>query len=157
MKKAALAVLLAAAVFLAAPAKARSEYLSLNFGAVTDSSFSFNPFLWTAGMTIDIPLGNVMTLCPEGYIVVNKFDFGSFIFAPSVVLNFNFKELFFGGGLSKWFLLGDDIPGSPSSDFSLKLNAGFQGYDLRLAIFMFTPFSDLFNSTTFGVTLGFVF
>lgn len=129
----------------------------MNFGTITDTSFSFNPFLWTAGMTIDIPLGNVMTLCPEGYIVVHKFEFGSFIFAPSVMLNFNFKEFFVGAGLSKWFLLGDDIAGSPSSDFSLKLNAGFQGYALRLAVFMFTPFNDLFNSAAVGATLGFVF
>lgn len=157
MKKALIAVLLVAAVSLVAPVKAQVEYLSMNFGVITDTSFSFKPFLWTAGMTVDIPLGNVMTLSPEGYIVVHKFEFGSFIFAPAVMLNFNFNEFFVGGGISKWFLLGDDIDGSPSSDFSLKLNAGFQGVDLRLTAFLFTPFDDLFGSAAVGATLGFVF
>lgn len=157
MKKIIIAVLLVAVVFLAAPNKARADYLSLNFGTVTDSSFSFNPFFWTAGMTVDIPLGNIMTLSPEGYIVVHKFNFGTFIFAPSLMLNFHLKEFFIGGGLSKWFLLGDDISGSPSTDFSLKVNAGFQGSDLRLSVFIFTPFNDLFDSMAVGATLGFVF
>lgn len=157
MKKALIAVLLVTAVIFAVPAKAEAGVLSLNFGTVTDSSFSFKPFLWTAGMTIDVPIGNTFTLCPEAYIVVNKFDFGTFIFAPSVVFNFNFKEFFIGGGISKWFLLGDEVSGSPSSDFSLKLNAGFQGYDLRLCFFVFTPFDDIFGSVAVGATLGFVF
>ena len=157
MKKTLVAVLLVVAVSFVGPAKAKADYLSLNFGVITDTSLSFNPFLWTAGMTIDVPLGSVMTLCPEGYIVVHKFDFGTFIFAPAVMLNFNFNEFFVGGGISKWFLLGDDIDGSPSSDFSLKLNVGFQGVDLRLTAFIFTPFNDLFGSAAVGATLGFVF
>jgi hypothetical protein len=157
MKKTLIAILLAAAVSLAVTAEARADFLSLNFGAITDSSFSFKPFLWTAGATIDIPLGNTFTLSPEGYVVVHKFEFGSFIFAPAVMLNANITGLFFGAGVSKWFLLGDEVEGSPSSDFSLKLNAGFQGDALRLCAFMFTPFDSLFESTTFGLTLGFVF
>ncbi|MHB8054787.1 MAG: hypothetical protein ACYDH3_06025 [Candidatus Aminicenantales bacterium] len=157
MKKALIAVWLVTALSLAVPAEARAEILSLNFGVITDSSFSFKPFLWTAGMTVDIPLGNTFTLCPEGYVVVNKFDFGSFIFAPAVMLNVNFKEFFAGAGVSKWFLLGNDVEGSPSTDFSLKLNAGFQGCSLRLCAFIFTPFNDLFKSMAVGATLGFVF
>lgn len=157
MKKALVALLLIAVIGLAAPIQARAEYLSLNFGTVTNSSFTFNPFLWTAGMTIDIPLGNVMTLSPEGYIVVHEFNFGTFIFAPSLLLNFNLKEFFVGAGLSKWFLLGDDISGSPSTDFSLKVNAGFKGTDLRIAAFIFTPFENLFDSMAVGATIGFVF
>jgi hypothetical protein len=157
MKKTLVAVLLVAAVTFVGPAKAQANYLSLNFGVITDSSFSFKPFLWTGGMTIDIPLGNTFTLCPEGYFVVHNFEFGAFIFAPSVMLNFNFKEFFAGAGISKWFLLGDDIEGSPSTDFSLKLNAGFQGYDMRLCAFLFTPFKDLFGSAAVGATIGFVF
>jgi len=157
MKKAMIAVLLVAAVSFVSPAKAQAENLSLNLGVITDSSFSFKPFFWTAGMTVDIPLGNVLTLSPEGYIVVHKFEFGSFIFAPAVMLNFNFNEFFVGAGVSKWFLLGDDIAGSPSSDFSLKINAGFQGYTMRLTAFIFTPFDDLFDSMAVGATIGFVF
>lgn len=157
MRKTLLALCLAAALGLAVPAGARADFLSLNFGAVTDSSLSFKPFLWTAGATIDIPLGRAFTLSPEGYVVVHKFEFGSFIFAPAVMLNARLDALFLGAGISKWFLLGDEVEGSPSSDFSLKLNAGFQGAGLRLCAFLFTPFDDLFQSTSLGLTLGFVF
>jgi len=129
----------------------------LNFGVVTDTSFSFNPFLWTAGVTMEIPLGKVMSIAPEGYIVVHKFNFGSFIFAPAVMLNFDFNGLFVGAGISKWFILGNDIEGSPSSDFALKLNAGFQGTGTRICAFVFTPFNDLFGSTAVGATIGFLF
>jgi hypothetical protein len=157
MKKPLFAIFLIAALSLAVPAKAQAEILSLNFGFVTDSKFSFNPFLWTAGLTIDIPLGSVLTLCPEGYIVVNKFDFGSFIFAPAVMLNLNAAGLFVGAGVSKWFLLGSDVEGSPSSDLSLKLNAGIHAGGLRLTGFLFTPFKEAFKSTAVGATLGFAF
>jgi hypothetical protein len=157
MKKALFTVLLIAAVSLAVPATAQAELLSLNFGFVTDSKFSFNPFLWTAGLAIDIPIGPALTLCPEGYIVVNKFDFGTFIFAPAVMLNFNAAGFFVGAGLSKWFLLGSDVSGAPSSDISLKLNAGFHASGLRLTAFLFTPFKEAFKSTAVGATLGFAF
>jgi hypothetical protein len=157
MKKTLFTILLIAALSLAVPAKAQAELLSLNFGFVTDSKFSFNPFLWTAGMTIDIPIGSILTLSPEGYIVVNKFDFGTFIFAPAVMLNLNAAGLFVGAGVSKWFLLGSEVSGSPSSDFSLKLNAGFQGSGLRLTAFLFTPFKDAFKTSAVGATLGFSF
>lgn len=157
MKKTFVAVLIIASVSLAVPAKAQAELLSLNFGFITDSKFSFDPFLWTAGMTIDIPIGPVLTLCPEGYLVVNKFDFGAFIFAPAVMLNFNAAGFFVGAGLSKWFLLGSDVSGAPSTDISLKLNAGFHIPGMRLTAFLFTPFKDAFKSTAVGATLGFAF
>jgi len=157
MKKALIAVLLAAAVSFVVPAMARAENLSLNFGVITDSSFSFKPFLWTAGLTMDIPLGSMFSLAPEGYVVVHNFDFGAFIFAPDVMLNVNLTEFFVGAGVSKWFLLGKDVIGSPSTDFSLKLNAGFRGNTMRLCAFVFTPFTDLFKSIAVGATLGFIF
>ena len=157
MKKTLFTFLLIVALSLAVPAKAQAEIFSLNFGFVTDSKFSFNPFLWTAGMTIDVPIGPVLTLCPEGYIVVNKFDFGTFIFAPAVMLNFNAAGFFAGAGLTKWFLLGSEVSGSPSSDISLKLNAGFHVPGMRLTAFLFTPFKDAFKSTAVGATLGFAF
>lgn len=158
MKKLTVVLLLVAGLALAGarPAAAQS-FLSLNFGTITDSSFSFNPFFWTAGATLDIYLGPHFSLSPEATMVVHNFEFGSFILAPAVLLNVEFANLFFGGGISKWFLLGSDIPGSPSADFSLKLNAGFKGDNLRLAAFLFTPFGELFESMAVGATLGFYF
>jgi len=156
MKKTLFAILMIAAVVFAGAPIAGAQSLSLNFGAVTDSSLSFKPFLWTAGAAVDIPLGSIMSLCPEGYIVVNKFDFGTFIFAPAVMLNLNAGGFFAGAGISKWFLLGSEVGGSPSSDISLKLNAGLQGAGLRLTAFLFTPFKNAFKSSAVGFTLGFV-
>jgi hypothetical protein len=150
-------LLLAGLAFVGAKPASAQSFLSLNFGTITDSSFSFDPFFWTAGATLDIYLGPHLSLSPEATMVVHNFKFGSFILAPAVLLNVEFASLFFGGGISKWFLLGSDIPGSPSADFSLKLNAGFKGDNLRLAAYMFTPFDNLFNSMAVGVSLGFYF
>jgi hypothetical protein len=156
MKKALFAILMIVAVAFAGAPKAEAQSLSLNFGTVTDSSLSFKPFLWLAGATIDIPLGPILSLCPEGSIVVHDFDFGAFFFAPAVMLNVNAAGLYVGAGVTKLFLVGSEVSGAPSSDFSLKLNAGFQGSSLRLNVFLITSFKDAFKSSAVGATLGFV-
>lgn len=55
MKKFAILVLVGAALFLATtPRLSAQTSLSLNFGVVTDKTFTFNPFLWTGGLTVDL-------------------------------------------------------------------------------------------------------
>ena len=127
-------------------------------GVVTDDSFSFDPFFWTAGLGFDIHLGELFMISPEGYIQVHNFEFGSFYLVPSVMLNVKLSSFFVGGGITKMWLLGSDIEGSISSDFLLKINAGFNGANIRLAAFVIMEFDAILKKgMTVGATLGFGF
>lgn len=130
--------------------------LSLNFGIVTDDSFSFKPFLWTAGLNYNFHINELVSLSPECHIIVHQFDFEYFILAPSVMVNFNFDSFFAGAGLTKWFLIGE---GSDfSTDVGLKLHLGFGGNNLRLTFYLVTAFDNLFaKGMAVGTTLGFGF
>jgi hypothetical protein len=152
-----LALACAVLVLAAAPRLSAQTDLSMNFGAVTDKSFSFNPFLWTAGMVIDIYLGPHVSLSPEGFIMVHNFDFGGFFVAPAVLLNYQGGGFFVGGGLTKWWLAGSDVGGSYSSDVGMKMNLGYKGSNLKLTVFAVTAFSEFMKEPVLGATFGFVF
>lgn len=128
--------------------------LYLNGGVVTDDSLSFDPFLWTAGLNLDIHFGNLM-LSPECFITVYKFKFDPLWLQPAVIANIKLSSFFVGAGLTKWFLIGDDS--NFSTDIALKLNAGFRGNNFRLAVFAVTAFDDLFDNMTVGATFGISF
>jgi hypothetical protein len=156
MKKLTILALVGAALLLAAvPRLSAQTEVSLNFGVVTDKSFSFNPFLWTGGMTVDIFLGPNLSLSPEGFIIVHNFDFGGFFVAPAVLLNFQGPGFFIGAGLTKWWLVGSDVGGSYSSDVALKMNLGFKGSNFRFTVFAVTPFTDFLKEPVLGGTFGF--
>jgi hypothetical protein len=157
MKKFAILILAVAALILAAaPRLSAQTEISMNFGIVTDKTFSFSPFLWTGGMTFDFFLGPNLSLSPEAYFIVHNFDFGAFFLAPAVLLNFQGQGFFIGGGLTKWWLVGSDIGGSYSSDVGMKLNVGFKGRNYRFTVFAVTPFKDFLAEPVLGLTFGFI-
>jgi len=157
MKKFAILILVGAALLLATtPRLSAQTGLSLNFGVVTDKTFTFNPFLWTGGLTVDLFLGPNLSLSPEGYVIVNNLDFGAFFVAPAVLLNFHGQGFFLGGGLTKWWLVGSEIGGSYASDFGAKLNFGLKAGGLRFTVFAVTPFKNFLKEPILGLTFGFV-
>ncbi len=131
--------------------------ISWNWGVVTDKSFSFSPFLWTTGFTFDFYLTPGLSFSPELYAVIHNFDFGAFILAPALLLNFQGAGFFAGGGLTKWWLLGSEIEGGPSSDVAFKANIGFKGYDIKFTLFAVTPFKSFFKDMVIGAAFGFYF
>lgn len=131
--------------------------LSWNAGVITDKSFKFDPFLWTNGFVVDIYLGPRFSLSPEVFMVLHNFDFGAFILAPAVLLNFQTYGFFFGGGVTKWWALGSEVQGAPATDVMCKLNVGLIGADIKLTLFAVTPFQNFFRDTWFGATFGFYF
>jgi len=131
--------------------------ISWNWGVVTDKSFSFSPFLWTTGFALDFYLTPSLSFSPELYAVIHNFDFGAFILAPALILNFQGQGFFIGGGITKWWLLGSEIEGGPSSDAASKLNVGFRGYDINFTLFTVTPFKQFFKDMVVGATFGFYF
>lgn len=132
--------------------------LYLTVGTETDDSFSFSPFFWTAGLSLDVHFGDLIMLSPECYIKVNNLKFGDFFFVPAVVLNFKFSSLFIGAGITKYLEVGSDIPGTPSSDIEFKFNAGVRGAFTKLSFYVLTNFNNLFQRPmTVGANIAFGF
>lgn len=155
MKKALIVSLLLFAALFATPLDAvDSDHpvnFYVNFGIITDDSFKFDPFFWYGGVNLDFHITDTLMLSPEGNLVMQDFKFKNFWLEPAALLNVKLDHFFVGGGIGKWFLIsGEEFVGS--SDFFLKLNAGFSGDGgLRLRIFLTTPFDDLFGE---GLSIG---
>ncbi len=126
----------------------------VNFGIMTDDSFSFDPLLWTAGAEIDLQLGQYLMLSPEVTLVGNGFKFKEFLLFPGAVLNFTPSNFFVGGGLVKGIYIGSGET-FVSDDFALKLNAGLFSRNLKLTAYVIMDFNSLFKNTVVGATLGF--
>lgn len=128
----------------------------INFGLLTDDSFSFNDYLWSTGANLDIHIGPLFMLTPECDIIVYKFDFDPVILAPAVMANIKLKNIFFGLGITKWFLIGDSV-GTVESDFGLKMNVGLRTSNLRVLLYGISYFENFFDYLLIGISLGFGF
>lgn len=130
--------------------------LYVNVGILTDDSFTFDPFFWSAGANMDIKFGRMLMFSPECDVIFKKFKFKRIWLAPGAVLNVRYGLFFAGAGLRKWFKISKK---GFNTDILMKINAGFKGHKYRLAAYLETPFDDFFgkNMVTFGATLGFKF
>lgn len=133
-----------------------SMNFGLNFGVMTDDSFSFEPFMWTAGAEVDLWFGDLVVFSPEVTLVSNGVKFKEFLLFPAAILNFTMGSVFVGGGIVKGFYIGsgDDFA---IRDLSLKLNAGLLAKNLKLTAYLMTRFDNLFDAMQVGATLGFRF
>jgi hypothetical protein len=127
----------------------------INFGAMTDDTFSFSPFLWTAGAELDFQFGSFLMFSPEVMLVGSGFEFKEFILYPAAILNFSAGNFFVGGGVAKGILIGSGTSGS--TDFLLKLNAGFVAPSVKLTAYALMAFDSLFKDMLLGASLGFRF
>jgi hypothetical protein len=127
----------------------------LHAGVMTDDSFSFDPFLWTAGANMDFHLGDMFMLSPEVHIIVHKFKFDPLWLAPGCLLNVKLESFFFGGGLTKWFIIGDGY--ELTTDIALKLNAGFTGDNFKLTAYAVMDFDSIFKNMVVGATFAIKF
>ncbi len=134
--------------------KSFDMYIGANI--LTDSSFTFEYYLWGPGVAFDFYLTDNLTISPEAYMYVYKFEFNPFILAPAVLVNMRFNTFFVGAGITKWFLIGSNAS-DVSSDFALKINAGFVSESLKLSFFAITSFDELFSDMALGASLAFRF
>ncbi len=123
---------------------------SIVAGLGTDESFSFNPIILTGTAEFQFKLGGVLMFCPEATALTTT-KFKDFILIPAVCLNVTPGPLYFGGGIAKAFVLG----GTYSSDFMLKLNAGFRAGGIRIGAYMLTSFDHIFSDYFCGFQIGF--
>ena len=160
MKKSALVFLCLILVLATVqPAQAQTEHVNLafTFGTLTDDSFSFNPFLWTAGLHMDIYLSETILITPEITLLAANFTFEGIQLVPGALLNLDLGGFLLGAGVVRPVGIGNNIAGTPPSDIGLKVNAGYLGEGYRLAFFFLSPFSDFFKINYFGVSIGFYF
>jgi len=139
-------------VCMTAEVKAVEKKLFFNFGVVTDDTFSFDPFFWTLGASLDIKLGGVFILSPEANVVTYKFKFDTFLLQPALMLNFTQKNFFIGGGIQKYFLISGDS--YTSSEWGLKINAGFMAENIKIRGYMDMEFDNLFKDMLIGLQIG---
>ena len=134
--------------------KAESEdtQLFVKVGTVTDDSFSFSPFLWSAGVNMDFHISDNLMICPECDIISHGFKFDYFFLCPGALLNVKSQSFFIGAGVTKWFLIGE---GSDfSTDFMLKINAGYIKENIRITAYIVTSFDELFKYNVIGFSIG---
>ncbi len=126
----------------------------LQGGAITNDSFSFSPFLWTAGVNIDLKFGKMMMLSPELNVVISELKFDNILLEPAITLNIRLANFFVGAGLTKFFELGDNLW---TNKFSLKVHGGIKLIGMKLRAYMIIPFDDLFKPVLYGGSVGFGF
>ncbi len=134
----------------------KKSTLGLNFGIMDTDRFTFNPLMWTAGVEVDIQVGEYLLLSPEATLVGNGFKFKEFLLFPGVLLNFTPGNFFVGGGLVKGIYIGSGET-FVADEFSLKLNAGLYSRNLKLTAYVITAFDSLFDGMLVGASLGFRF
>jgi len=151
-------------IFAMSGQNANAENKPISFyisgGVETNLDSLFDPTYWMAGAALDINLSALpLMISPECHIVVYGFEFDFFRLMPAVVLNYKVSSFFVGAGITKWWWLGSEAEGFDSSDFLLKINAGYKGNRIRLSAFIVTPFDHLFGRyyNKVGATFGFGF
>ena len=158
MKKTIIAAIFAAAVLAALPAAAQAAgpvNFYIRLGVITDQNATFNPFLWTAGANLDINLSDSFFIAADADVIVHKFNFDPLWLTPSVLLNLRMSSFYIGAGVSKIVVISGSS--TLTSDFLFKANAGLKMDGLKLQVFLYTPFNEMFTDMGIGANIGFGF
>jgi hypothetical protein len=111
--------------------------------------------MWTVGAEFDFQIGDYIMFSPEVILVGYKFEFKEFFLYPAAILNFTASNFFIGGGITKGFYIGSGASGS--TDFALKLNAGFLTESFKLTAYLISAFDNMFKDMIIGASFGFRF
>jgi hypothetical protein len=157
MKKAILVSIFAITVLAALPAPVQAGPVNfyLRLGVITDQNATFNPFLWTAGANLDINVSDSFFIAADADLIVHKFNFDPLWLTPSVLLNFRAASFYIGAGVSKFVIISGSS--TMTSEFLFKANAGLKMDSLKLQVFLYTPFDEMFKDMGIGANIGFGF
>jgi hypothetical protein len=155
MKKFCVYIAVILLLFLSYPFQGKAAgmtHFSVNAGVLTDKNFDL--FYWTAGAAIDIHLGNILMISPEGFVMGYKFDFDYFLGFAGGTGNVTFgkrgSQFFLGAGP----LIAFPINWSGDTALVLKLQGGVISGPLRLTVYAMTDWEDPFSGMALGATLG---
>jgi hypothetical protein len=126
----------------------------INLGVAADDSFDY--FYWQGGALMDFYFGDNLVLSPEVMFIGYKFDFDVLSLYPGATLNLLLgkgeNKLFVGGGL----LLDINIePAGADPVLEFKINGGMISNNMRLTVYIMTPFDDIFGTMLLGANVGF--
>jgi len=133
-------------------AKEQDFGIFANFGIMAADDFKFDPFLWYFGGNLDFYISDNIIISPEANLIMQDFNFETFLLQPAIMLNIKLSNLFVGGGIQKVFLIGGTE--SFSTDFGLKLNAGFRSDNIKFTFFATMAFDSLFEDMLIGAQIG---
>jgi len=123
-----------------------------NFGIMAADDLQFSPFLWYFGGNFDFYISDNIIISPEANLIMQDFDFETFLLQPAIMLNVKLSSLFVGAGIQKIFLIGGEE--AFSTDLGLKLNAGFRSENIKFTFFATMPFDSIFKDMLIGVQIG---
>ncbi len=132
--------------------KGKSFGIFGNFGIMAADDFKFDPFLWYFGGNLDFYISDNLILSPEANLIMEDFNFETFLLQPALILNIKISNLFVGGGIQKVFLIGGTE--SFSTDLGLKLNAGVRSRNIKMTVFATMTFDNLFKDMLIGAQIG---
>jgi hypothetical protein len=125
----------------------------LNLGVTSNNVFDM--FHWQIGGLVDINLSDNLLLSPELMLMGYEFAFDYLYLYPGATVNLLLGKSevkpFVGTGVVMFIPI---VPGDYDIKFDLKFQGGLMTGNLRFLIFMWTPFTDLFDLYTFGAQLG---
>jgi hypothetical protein len=158
MKKALAAGAMIFVIFIWYPQHTQAQDIGMNFyinfGVITDDSFSFNDWLWSGGAQLDFHIGSLFMISPECDVIIYRFNFDPVTLAPGIIANIKLSNLFLGAGVTKWFIMGDPV-GPILDELAFKANVGIRTSNLKISLYAVTYFDQFFESTIIGITMGF--
>ena len=155
----------------------QSVQFTPTFGTMWDHAYQF---FCTLGLSVDFYLDKNFAITPEFYMANRNCSFKvskkSYVFRflqPGVMLNYHHPSFFVGVGVVKSYQArnqklykGISVPRTEvwevtwSSDWRVKLNAGFKISQIRFTLFSLSDFSYYTIGALFiqrGVTIGYTF
>lgn len=155
MKKAFLSLiligLLIGGVFQQAQAQDKTLEFNLNVGALKNAYGRHDMF--TLGTGLDIHVGKLIMISPELQMWIGP---DSFLLNPGAILNYEYKNVFVGGGvILTFFIFGDE--NLISGILWPKINAGLRFKWVKLTFYLITSFDGFSGNSQVGANIGIVF
>lgn len=134
------------------PAMGTSTEWFHKYGILVDDSIDYLYFYF--GVNADINLSKTFMITPEANIFVKPIC-RVIYFEPAVLFQIKVRNVFFGAGPMKLFLITGEklIP----EFWGLKLNVGMWLHNMRIRLTTFSPFDNLFKDNYVAAQIGFAF
>jgi hypothetical protein len=138
--------------FVKLEAKENDFGVFANFGIMATDDLKFNPFFWYFGGNFDFYVSDNIIISPEANLIMQDFEFETFLLQPAIILNVKLSSLFVGAGIQKVFRIGGEE--TFFTDLGLKLNAGFRSENIKFTFFATMPFDSILKDMLIGVQIG---
>lgn len=167
MKKFLFSFLIVAFIFMISTTGIFAQYRSSSpghdmkfvIGTGVEVDDGFNEIFYAVGVELDIPLSDTLMLTPEFTLKYWEWSFDLVWLHPGATINYLFGrpsgvQIFLGGGLLHSIILE---PSGGEGYLQFKANVGVITDEVKLTLYMYTPFDDFFGALQFGIWAGWRF